>query len=88
VTRGLAQVPLIGLAAFVAIEARATKPLLPLWVFGDRNRAGGYVIQILLAHGYTHAYQISALIISAGVPIAIGLLRLRPGHPVTAAART
>jgi len=39
-----------------------------------------------LAHGYTHAYQISALIISAAVPIAIGLLRLRPGAPRSAPA--
>ena len=37
-----------GLIAFVAIEARSASPLMPLWVFADRNRAGAYAIQALL----------------------------------------
>jgi MFS family permease len=37
------------LAAFVAIEARSAQPLLPLWIFADRNRAGVYLILICLA---------------------------------------
>jgi predicted MFS family arabinose efflux permease len=37
------------LAAFVAIEARARQPLLPLWIFADRNRAGVYLILLCLA---------------------------------------
>lgn len=37
------------LAAFVAIEARASQPLLPLWIFADRNRAGVYLILLCLA---------------------------------------
>jgi EmrB/QacA subfamily drug resistance transporter len=37
------------LAAFVAIEARSPQPLLPLWIFGDRNRAGVYLILLCLA---------------------------------------
>ena len=37
------------LAAFVAIEARAAQPLLPLWIFADRNRAGVYLILLCLA---------------------------------------
>jgi MFS family permease len=37
------------LAAFVAIEARSPQPLLPLWIFADRNRAGVYLILLCLA---------------------------------------
>src|SRR5215471_13157702 len=37
------------LAGFVAIEARSAQPLLPLWIFADRNRAGVYVILLCLA---------------------------------------
>jgi MFS family permease len=37
------------LAAFVAIEARSAQPLLPLWIFADRNRAGVYLILVCLA---------------------------------------
>jgi hypothetical protein len=88
VTRGLAEAPLIGLAAFVAIEARATEPLLPLWVFGDRNRAGGYVIQILLAHGYTHAYQSARSSSPPPSRSRSAYSGYAPGRHVTAAART
>jgi len=37
------------LALFVAIEARSAQPLLPLWIFADRNRAGVYLILPCLA---------------------------------------
>ena len=37
------------LTAFVAIEARSAQPLLPLWIFADRNRAGVYLILVCLA---------------------------------------
>jgi EmrB/QacA subfamily drug resistance transporter len=37
------------LAAFVAIEARSPQPLLPLWIFADRSRAGVYLILLCLA---------------------------------------
>jgi EmrB/QacA subfamily drug resistance transporter len=37
------------LGAFVAVEARAAQPLLPLWIFTDRNRAGVYGILLFLA---------------------------------------
>jgi EmrB/QacA subfamily drug resistance transporter len=37
------------LGAFVAIEARSPQPLLPLWIFADRNRAGVYLILLCLA---------------------------------------
>jgi EmrB/QacA subfamily drug resistance transporter len=39
----------VGLGAFVAIEARSAQPLLPLWIFADRNRAGVYLILLCLA---------------------------------------
>jgi EmrB/QacA subfamily drug resistance transporter len=37
------------LIASVIIEARARQPLLPLWIFADRNRAGVYLILLFLA---------------------------------------
>jgi MFS family permease len=37
------------LAAFIVIEARTRQPLLPLWIFADRNRAGVYLILLCLA---------------------------------------
>jgi EmrB/QacA subfamily drug resistance transporter len=37
------------LAAFLLIEARTSQPLLPLWIFADRNRAGVYLILLCLA---------------------------------------
>lgn len=39
----------VALVAFVAIEARSAQPLLPLWIFADRNRAGVYLILLCLA---------------------------------------
>ncbi len=33
----------------MAIEARSAQPLLPLWIFADRNRAGVYLILLCLA---------------------------------------
>ncbi len=39
----------MALAGFVAIEARSAQPLLPLWIFADRNRAGVYLILLCLA---------------------------------------
>jgi EmrB/QacA subfamily drug resistance transporter len=37
------------LAAFVVIEARSAQPLLPLWIFASRTRAGVYLILVCLA---------------------------------------
>ena len=39
----------VALAAFALIEARSPQPLLPLWIFADRNRAGVYLILLCLA---------------------------------------
>jgi predicted MFS family arabinose efflux permease len=44
-------VALLVLVAFVAIEARASHALMPLHIFADRNRAGGYAIMLLLGAG-------------------------------------
>jgi EmrB/QacA subfamily drug resistance transporter len=40
------------LLAFVVIEARSAQPLLPLWIFADRNRAGVYLILLCLASAF------------------------------------
>jgi EmrB/QacA subfamily drug resistance transporter len=37
------------LAVFLVIEGRTAQPLLPLWIFADRNRAGVYLILLCLA---------------------------------------
>jgi EmrB/QacA subfamily drug resistance transporter len=39
----------VAIGAFVVIEARSKQPLLPLWIFADRNRAGVYLILLFLA---------------------------------------
>ena len=40
------------LTGFAVIEARAAQPLLPLWIFADRNRAGVYLILLCLASAF------------------------------------
>ena len=45
----LAAAPPAAISAFVVIEARSKQPLLPLWIFADRNRAGVYLILLFLA---------------------------------------
>ncbi len=40
------------IVAFVVIEARSRQPLLPLWIFADRNRAGVYLILLCLASAF------------------------------------
>ncbi len=52
---------IIGLAAFVLIESRTAEPLMPLWVFRDRNRSGGYTIQMLLAAALFGFFFLSTL---------------------------
>jgi len=37
------------LVAFVVIEARSAQPLLPLWIFASRARAGVYLVLVCLA---------------------------------------
>lgn len=37
------------LTAFIAIESRSKQPVIPLWMFRDRNRAGVYGMMLFLA---------------------------------------
>jgi len=52
---------LLALAAFVGLEARSKKPLMPLWVFRDRNRGGAYVVQALLGAALFGMFFLSTL---------------------------
>jgi EmrB/QacA subfamily drug resistance transporter len=49
-------VPLLGglalLAAFLAIEVRSSHPLMPLGIFGSRNRSGAYLVMLVLAAAF------------------------------------
>jgi EmrB/QacA subfamily drug resistance transporter len=51
----------LGVAAFVLIEARSKNPLIPLWVFGDRNRGGAYAIQALIGAALFGMFFLSTL---------------------------
>ncbi|MET8946554.1 MFS transporter [Streptomyces sp. NPDC004542] len=50
------------LAAFVLIEARAGQPIMPLRLFADRDRAGGYASIMLLPAGLFGAFYFLTLI--------------------------
>ncbi|MFF4395561.1 MFS transporter [Streptomyces sp. NPDC001480] len=50
------------LAGFVVIEARAGQPIMPLRLFADRDRAGGYVSIMLLPAGLFGAFYFLTLI--------------------------
>ncbi len=39
------------LAAFWLLEGRSSNPLMPRWIFRDRNRAGANIMQILIGGG-------------------------------------
>jgi EmrB/QacA subfamily drug resistance transporter len=47
VTIGTLAASAVLIGAFLAIEARTARPLVPLRLFADRNRAGGYLIMML-----------------------------------------
>ena len=49
------------MAAFVALEARSKQPLMPLWVFRDRDRGGAYVVQALLGAALFGMFFLSTL---------------------------
>jgi EmrB/QacA subfamily drug resistance transporter len=42
----------VALIAFVVAEARSPQPLLPLWIFKDRNRAGVYLMLVGFATAF------------------------------------
>ncbi|WP_225836336.1 MFS transporter [Streptomyces sp. NK08204] len=50
------------LAVFTLIEARAGQPVMPLRLFADRNRAGGYASILLLPAGMFGAFYFLTLI--------------------------
>src|SRR5205823_3044237 len=52
---------LLALATFVGLEARSKQPLMPLWVFRDRNRGGAYLIQALLGAALFGMFFLSTL---------------------------
>jgi len=53
----------LGLATFVTLERRSAHPLMPLWVFADRNRAGAYLIQALLGAALFGFFFLSTLLL-------------------------
>jgi EmrB/QacA subfamily drug resistance transporter len=50
------------LAGFTLVESRAAQPILPLRLFSDRNRAGGYLGVLLLPAGMFGAFYFLTLI--------------------------
>ena len=52
---------LLALATFVGLEARSKQPLMPLWVFRDRDRGGAYVVQALLGAALFGMFFLSTL---------------------------
>jgi EmrB/QacA subfamily drug resistance transporter len=48
ITMGTLLAGVVGLAAFAVIETRSPEPLIPLWVFRDRNRGGAYMTQLVI----------------------------------------
>ena len=50
------------LAGFTLVESRAAQPIMPLRLFADRNRAGGYAGVLLLAAGMFGAFYFLTLI--------------------------
>ncbi|MGW2218982.1 MFS transporter [Nonomuraea sp. NPDC001684] len=48
VTLGALGVAAVLLVLFVAVESRARQPIVPLRLFADRNRAGGYVVLLFV----------------------------------------
>ena len=60
-TLGLGGLSLALLAAFVAREARATTPLVPLRIFRSRNMAGADLIQALMVAGIFGMFFLGAI---------------------------
>jgi EmrB/QacA subfamily drug resistance transporter len=60
-TLGLGAVSLVLLAAFVAREATARKPLIPLRIFRSRNVTGANVIQVLTVAGMFGMFFLGSL---------------------------
>jgi EmrB/QacA subfamily drug resistance transporter len=81
-TLGLAAASLVLLAAFIAREARAATPLVPLRIFRSRNVSGSNVVQALSVAGMFGVFFLGALYLERVLgydPLEIGLAFL----PVT-----
>src|SRR6266480_4321446 len=85
-TFGPIAIGVLGLLVFVRIEARSAQPLMPLWVFADRNRGGAYLIQALMGAALFGMFFLSTLYLqnvlgygplkagAAFVPVAVALI--------------
>jgi len=85
-TFGPIAIGVLGLLVFVRIEARGAQPLMPLWVFADRNRGGAYLVQALLGAALFGMFFLSTLYLqnvlgygplkagAAFVPVAVALI--------------
>ncbi len=85
-TFGPIAIGVLGLLVFVRIEARSAQPLMPLWVFADRNRGGAYLIQALMGAALFGMFFLSTLYLqnvlgygplkagAAFVPVAVAMI--------------
>jgi len=85
-TFGPIAIGVLGLLIFVRIEARSAQPLMPLWVFADRNRGGAYLIQALMGAALFGMFFLSTLYLqnvlgygplkagAAFVPVAVAMI--------------
>jgi EmrB/QacA subfamily drug resistance transporter len=74
------------LALFVAIQARSADPMLPLFLLGERNRAGSYGAMLLFGAGMMGTYYLLTLFLQqvmgfgptragvAALPFALGIV--------------
>jgi EmrB/QacA subfamily drug resistance transporter len=74
------------LALFVAIQARSANPMLPLFLLGERNRAGSYGAMLLFGAGMMGTYYLLTLYLQqvmgfgptragvAALPFAVGIV--------------
>lgn len=81
------------LATFISTQARSRHPLMPLDLFGDRNRSGAYVTVLLLAIGPMGTLYVITLYLQqvqqyspiqtgiAWLPFAVGLVLGAGGAP-------
>src|SRR3954462_7481779 len=76
ITLGLAAVTLGLLAAFIAREARAAQPLIPLRIFRSRNLSAANLIQVLVVAGMFSVFFLGSLYLQRVLgynPLQIGL---------------
>jgi len=75
-TLGFGAVAVAGLAAFLARQARAASPLLPLRIFRSRNVSGANLVQILMVAGLFGMFFLCSLYMQRVLgydPLRIGL---------------